>query len=393
MAVKPISVSQLNRYIARVLGTDPILSALSVSGEISGLTRHSSGHWYFDLKDKSSKVRCFLHAARVQRLRFEIDAGMEVVVFGNINVYEPGGYYSFNVNDIQPVGEGALAAAFEKLRKKLEAEGLMDPAHKRAIPAFPRRIGVVTSPTGAAIRDIITTVKRRSPLVDILLYPALVQGEGSAATVCEGIKTLNEKFPKLDVIIVGRGGGSAEDLWTFNEESVARAVYGSAIPVISAVGHEVDTVMTDLVADLRAATPTAAAELAVPHAGNLRDRIAACSPEKSYELLNSKLQLGSARLLRLRESADSSVIAALTGFSSRLRLLKLDLDSSHPLGVLEKGYAAVKGEDGSWRTRAGMLKAGDEVELVFADGRAKARITDLDLDGGKEPSLHHENMV
>ncbi|MBQ9891320.1 MAG: exodeoxyribonuclease VII large subunit [Firmicutes bacterium] len=374
MAVKPISVSQLNRYIARVLGTDPILSGLSVSGEISGLTKHSSGHWYFDLKDKTSKVRCFLHAARALRLRFEIDAGMEVVVFGSINLYEPGGYYSLNVTDIQPMGEGALAAAFEKLRKKLEAEGLFDAAHKRPLPAFPSRIGVVTSPTGAAIRDIITTVTRRDPLADILLYPALVQGEGSAATVCEGIRVLNEKFPELDVIIIGRGGGSAEDLWTFNEESVARAVYASKIPVISAVGHEVDTVITDYVADVRAATPTAAAELAVPHVGNIKDRLTACAPGRMYDLLASRLELCASKTLRLKESADSAAVSMISELSSKLRLLKLDLDSSHPLGVLEKGYAAVKASDGSWRTRASQLKAGENVQLVFSDGTAEATV-------------------
>ena len=374
MAVKPISVSQLNRYIARVLGTDPILSGLSVSGEISGLTKHSSGHWYFDLKDKTSKVRCFLHAARALRLRFEIDAGMEVVVFGSINLYEPGGYYSLNVTDIQPMGEGALAAAFEKLRKKLEAEGLFDAAHKRPLPAFPSRIGVVTSPTGAAIRDIITTVMRRDPLADILLYPALVQGEGSAATVCEGIRVLNEKFPELDVIIIGRGGGSAEDLWTFNEESVARAVYASKIPVISAVGHEVDTVITDYVADVRAATPTAAAELAVPHIGNIKDRLTACAPGRMYDLLASRLELCASKTLRLKESADSAAVSMISELSSKLRLLKLDLDSSHPLGVLEKGYAAVKASDGSWRTRASQLKAGENVQLVFSDGTAEATV-------------------
>ena len=374
MAVKPISVSQLNRYIARVLGTDPILSGVSVNGEISGLTRHSSGHWYFDLKDKASKVRCFLHAARVARLRFEIDSGMEVVVYGSISLYEPGGYYSLNVTDIQPMGEGALAAAFEKLRKKLEAEGLFDPVHKRPIPAFPRRIGVVTSPTGAAIRDIITTINRRFPLVDILLYPAMVQGEGSAATVCEGIRVLNEKFPELDVIIVGRGGGSAEDLWTFNEESVARAVYASAIPVISAVGHEVDTVITDYVADVRAATPTAAAELAVPHIGNIKDRLASCAPQRSYDLLASRVELWASKIQRLKESADSAAVSMISELSAKLRLLKLDLDSSHPLGVLEKGYAAVKAMDGSWRTRASQLKAGETVKLVFADGTAEALV-------------------
>ncbi len=353
MAVKAVSVSQLNRYIGRVLSTDPILSDLCIKGEISGLKKHTSGHWYFDLKDSASKIRCFLHAARVPRLRYDLDSGLEVIVFGTLSVYEPGGYYSVNVTDIQLEGEGALAAAFERLKNKLGAEGLFDPARKRPLPAFPKRIGVVTSPTGAAVRDIITTIKRRYPLCDVLLYPANVQGEGSAQTVCDGIRVLNEKFPGLDLLIVGRGGGSAEDLWTFNEESVARAVFASRIPVISAVGHEVDTVITDLVADVRAATPTAAAELAVPHIESLKDRLRICSPENSFWLLSAMIER----------------------CESRLRLAKLDIEHLDPLGILSKGYAVVKDNEGNWLTSSEGLEEGKDVCIIFRDGSVSARVT------------------
>ena len=377
MADRAVSVSQLNRYISRVLATDPVLSSLCVTGEISGLKRHSSGHWYFDLKDEKSRIRCFLHAARAARLRYEIDEGMEVLAFGCINVYEPGGYYSLNVTDIQLQGEGALAAAFEKLKAKLSAEGLFDISHKRPLPTFPKRIGVVTSPTGAAVRDIITTVKRRDPLVSILLYPASVQGEGSAQQVCEGIRILNEQFPDLDLIIVGRGGGSIQDLWTFNEESVARAVYASNIPVISAVGHETDTVITDLAADVRAATPTAAAELAVPHLDSIKDRLLGCSPQNTYLLLESKISSAQLKLSSLKERADQAVITLLSAASSRLALAKLDLDNSDPLRLLERGYAVVRDSNGKWKTRASQFIPGENIELVLADGKVRALVSEV----------------
>ena len=352
MPVKAVSVSQLNRYIGRILSTDPILNDICVIGEVSGLKKHSSGHWYFDLKDSSSKIRCFLHAARVSRIRYDIEQGMEVVVFGSLNVYEPGGYYSVYVNDIQLQGEGALAAAFERLKNKLGAEGLFDISRKRTLPAFPKRIGVVTSPTGAAVKDIITTIKRRYPLCNVLIYPASVQGEGSAETVCEGIRVFNEVFPDLDLMIIGRGGGSAEDLWTFNEESVARAVFASKIPVISAVGHEVDTVITDLVADVRAATPTAAAELAVPDIENLKDRMRVCSPENSFWLLSAMLERA----------------------ENRLRLAKMDIEHLDPMSILSKGYAVVKDTDGTWITDASKLPLGKEFEIVFRDGSVRASV-------------------
>ena len=378
---KTITVSQLNRYIGRILSTDALLMNVAVSGEISRITRNQSGHWYFDLKDSSSRIRCFLAASRVPRLRFEIDEGMEVVVYGNISVYEAGGSYSVNVSDIQPVGEGALAAAFEKLNRKLEAEGLFDEAHNRPLPRFPKKIGVVTSPTGAAVRDIITTIRRRYPFVDILLYPAKVQGEGSAETVCAGIEFFNQRYPETDILIIGRGGGSLEELWTFNEESVARAVYASGIPVISAVGHETDFVITDRAADVRAATPTAAGMISVPHIDELRDRLNVCSPQSCFNILISKVDVQRAELSRLRESAESSMISMLNDKLSRLRMLKLDLDSANPLTIIGSGYAIIKGKDGGWILRASDISAGDRIKVMMSGGTITAEVKEVELDG------------
>ena len=352
--MKAVSVSQLNSYVGRILSTDPILCNIAVKGEVSNLTKHSSGHWYFSLKDAQSRLNCFLLSSRVMNLRFDIEEGMEITAYGNVSVYEKGGSYSLQIRDIEAEGEGTLKMAFDKLKKKLEAEGLFSVEHKRKIPAAPKKIGVVTSPTGAAIKDIISTVKRRNPMVDILLYPALVQGNGSAASVCEGIRTLNEKFPDLDVLIVGRGGGSIEDLWTFNEESVARAVYDSKIPVISAVGHEIDYVITDYVADLRGATPTAAAELAVPHVDNYKDRLQRLRPENMFMYLEDKIYHA----------------------EYRLKMLHAAISASDPSIPLSRGYSMVE-KDGTYVSSSKDLSAGDRITIHMTDGNVIANISEV----------------
>lgn len=388
MPLKPVSVSQLNSYIKRVLASDPILSNVTVKGEISKLTRHSSGHWYFTLKDEYSKISCFLGADRVAQLRYDIDEGMEISATGSISVYERGGYYSFNIRSIELEGEGALKVAFEKLKARLEAEGLFDQAHKKALPEFPRRIGVVTSPTGAAIRDIITTVKRRSPLVDILIYPALVQGEGAAATIAEGIKALNrisrdlasEGKKPLDLIIAGRGGGSAEDLWAFNEEIVARAIYESELPVISAVGHEVDFLISDYAADLRAATPTAAAELAVPHIDGIKDILRNSSPERLFRYLEADLEMAEFNASQYIQQAERAFEDALADREHILARLKNDIDAANPLAALEQGFALVRREDGSRAVSASEINKGDILTILFRDGSLKAVVLERTVE-------------
>lgn len=384
MSVKPISVSQLNNYIGRVLSTDALLMNISVSGEIANLTKHSSGHWYFTLKDANSKINCFLSSMRVSRLRFDLSEGMQIIAIGAVNVYEKGGYYSLNIREVEAQGEGALQQAFDRLKAKLSAEGLFDEEHKRPIPYFPKKVGVITSPTGAAIKDIVTTIKRRNPMVDVLLYPALVQGANSSASIAEAIYNFNKQFKDTDVLIVGRGGGSIEDLWSFNEEIVARAVYDSKIPVISAVGHEIDTVITDYVADLRAATPTAAAELAVPHIDNYIDRIRSCNPVRMYKELAGKVTYGLQNIEHLYKSCQDNITATIKDYENQLKLLKLDIDSSNPLNVLEKGYAAVKDEKGNWISDIKSVKKGDTISILLNGGTITATAINVEKSNGNK---------
>ena len=268
-----LTVGELTRYIKMKLEQDPVLTDVWVRGEISNFKHHTSGHMYFTLKDGTSLIRAVMFASANQRLAFRPQEGMLVIARGSVSVYERDGQYQLYVQHMQPDGIGSLYLAFEQLKKKLEAEGLFDPARKKPIPRFPRTVGVITSPTGAAVRDIITTMQRRYPQAAILLHPVLVQGEQAAPSIAAAIRRMNE-LGAADVLIVGRGGGSLEELWPFNEEAVARAIAESRIPVISAVGHETDFTIADFVADLRAATPTAAAELAVPHALELRQHAA-----------------------------------------------------------------------------------------------------------------------
>ena len=367
--MKPVSVSQLNTYIKRILQTDPILGNITVTGEVSNLTKHGSGHWYFALKDENSTIRCFLARDRVSKLRYDISAGMKIIAYGSVSVYEPGGYYSLNIRDIDVEGEGELQKAYENLRKRLAEEGLFDEDHKKPIPCSPRRIGVVTSPTGAAVRDIITTVKRRSPLVDVLLYPCLVQGGDGARSIASAIKEMNRLFPDLDLLIVGRGGGSAEDLWSFNEEPVVRAIYDSAIPVISAVGHEVDYVLADLAADLRGATPTAAAELAVPDFSEIRDRLSRLSPQNMYADLAGLAQRAQLTAGRIMDSATAAIDSRLADESHRLQMIKLQCDLSNPMNLLSSGYAVVRGEDGRWIESIENAVPGSRISVRLKDGR------------------------
>ncbi|MHA6483801.1 exodeoxyribonuclease VII large subunit [Paenibacillus sp. strain BS8-2] len=266
------SIKELNKYIRMKFESDHVLGDVWLRGEISNFTHHSSGHMYFTLKDESSRLKCVMFATHNVRLPFIPKEGAKVLARGNISVFERDGNYQFYCLAMQPDGIGSLYLAYEQLKQKLEQEGLFADTRKRPLPAFPKAIGVITSPTGAAVRDIITTLNRRYPFIPVYIYPVLVQGPGAAPAIVRAIESMN-RFGECDVLIVGRGGGSLEELWAFNEEAVARAIASSSIPVISAVGHETDFTIADFVADLRAATPTAAAELAVPHVAELRQRV------------------------------------------------------------------------------------------------------------------------
>lgn len=300
MEQRIFSVKELNRYIRMKLESDNMLSEVWIRGEISNFTHHSSGHMYFTLKDADSRIKSIMFASHNQRLAFIPKEGTRVIARGNISVYERDGQYQFYASHMQPDGIGSLYLAYEQLKGKLEAEGLFAVERKRPLPRFPKVIGVVTSPTGAAVRDILTTLQRRYPQAAVVLYPVLVQGKGAAPSIVKAIRTMNE-MGEANVLIVGRGGGSLEELWAFNEEQVARAIYESEIPVISAVGHETDFTIADFVSDLRAATPTAAAELAVPHMAELKAQLRQ-TEQVLQRGLQHRLSQARERLRRLQKS-------------------------------------------------------------------------------------------
>lgn len=293
--MKYVTVAALTKYIKRKFEVDPHLQDLWIKGEISNFTYHSRGHMYFTLKDEQARIQAVMFAGYNRQLTFKPENGMTVLVRGEISVYEPSGAYQVYVKEMQPDGIGALYLAYEQLKKKLEQEGLFAEAHKKPIPKFPQHIGVVTSPTGAAIRDILTTIRRRYPLAKVILFPTLVQGEQAPISIVQSIQKANE-MGNIDVLIVGRGGGSIEELWAFNEEIVARAIFASRIPIISAVGHETDYTIADFVADLRAPTPTGAAELAVPHIADLLSRVS----EQQARLIRAMKECVNAEQKRLQ---------------------------------------------------------------------------------------------
>ncbi|MBN2109876.1 MAG: exodeoxyribonuclease VII large subunit [Methanosarcinaceae archaeon] len=388
------TVSQLNDHIRHLLTGDPQLSQVWVRGEISNLTRHGSGHYYFTLKEKGSQISCVSFRSTNRSLKFDPEPSMQVLIFGSIDVYTVRGQYQLRVLDIRPDGIGELYKAYEQLRNRLQEEGLFDVSCKRPIPRYPVRIGVATSPTGAAIHDILNVLKRRYP-VDVLLSPTIVQGEMSAASIVSSIERLNRT--DVEVIILGRGGGSLEDLWSFNEEVVARAIHGSSVPIISAVGHETDFTITDLTADLRAPTPSAAAELAVPDSADLRRHILSVSeriekaairnisdyserldrlcsriePERLNDLLRQNYQRVdelTIRMERLSGRMIESKNASLSNLAGRLNAVS-------PLKTLERGYSiAIRSDDRKVIHSTGDVFEGDDLDVLVSDGTILCRV-------------------
>lgn len=295
-----LTVNALTKYIKRKFDADPHLQDVMVKGEISNFKQHSSGHMYFTLKDEKARILAVMFSSSNRSMKFLPENGMKVLLRGDLSVYEPSGQYQIYVKEMQPDGVGDLYLAFEQLKEKLAKEGLFAPEYKKVIPKFPKNIGVVTSPTGAAIRDVITTLKRRYPVADILIFPAIVQGAQAAPSIVKAINIANEQNA-VDVLIIGRGGGSIEELWAFNEEAVARAIFHSRIPIISAVGHETDITIADFVADLRAPTPTGAAEMAVPHIEDLTERILD-RQSRVIRALKEQMNLQNERLSRIQKS-------------------------------------------------------------------------------------------
>jgi len=389
-----ITVTKLNTIAKDLLATSKDLNEVWVSGEVSNLTKHSSGHYYFTLKDDISEVRCTLFKFARSKLSIELNENMKVLVFGSMSVYVAKGNYQFNVLDVKAQGLGDLYLAYEALKKKLEGEGLFDTARKRPLPRFPKRIGVVTSPTGAAIRDILNVTARRFP-ADVLIAPALVQGEGAAESIVQGIASLNQA--RVDVIIVGRGGGSLEDLWAFNEEMVARAIYASKVPVVSAVGHEVDFTISDLVADLRAPTPSAAAELVLPDRveerrnlvhllaraqkglsatlGRMRQRLMRTDRTLSPKTFLVDIQQHEVRLDELSGLLDIFVKKKVDLDAHRLDALRASLVGLDPMRVLDRGYCVIQSVGGGILNSVTKVNQGDEVRIVMRDGALKAQVT------------------
>ena len=405
-------VSQLNEYIKMLLEGNPNLNDIWVQGEISGAKLYSSGHLYFSLKDSDSVLSAVMFKGSMMRMEFEPENGMKVLAHGRVSAYPPRGNYQFIVDRMIPDGAGALAVAFEQLKAKLGAEGLFDPARKRPLPTHPRRIGVVTSPSGAAVHDIIRVAKKRCPSTEILIFPSLVQGAEAPAYLRGGIQYFNavkdDPEQGVDLIIIGRGGGSAEDLWGFNDERLARAVAASEIPVVSAVGHEVDFTICDFVADLRAATPSAAAELSLPDKGDLARQVQSLATrlnaDQTTRLKRCRTQLerlSAAKVLTSPEGVYRLRRETVTALEKRLNLsvsrhlgkkrqsmerVTASLGALNPLSVLGRGYALVQNEEGSVIPTAAELKTGERVSLRFADGTARVRVEEIrDLKDQREP--------
>ena len=394
MKYNAVTVTQLNKYIKDRFEEDENLNAILVKGEISNFKNHYTGHLYFTLKDENSLIKCIMFKSYAERLAFKPKDGMKVMVFGSVSVFERDGVYQIYAKSLLEDGMGDLHEQFEQLKAKLEKEGLFDESHKKPIPLYPKVVGVLTSQTGAVIRDIINVSTRRNPNVYIRLLPVPVQGPGAAEQIAEKIKIMNEQ--KLaDVLIIGRGGGSLEDLWPFNEEIVARAIYESELPVISAVGHETDFAIADFVADLRAPTPSAAAELAVPDVYELKQKISnyqnrcRMSLKKQVELMRLryekciKSRVFTDPMRKIRDM-DVTLDSYVQRLENKMRNIQKDnktkyvelvtkLDTLSPLKTLTRGYVLTE-KDGTLVKSAKQLKQGDEVKLRFFDGEKVASI-------------------
>lgn len=394
-----LSVSQLNRYIKMNFDADENLANIFISGEISNFTNHyRTGHLYFTLKDDSAAVRAVMFNSSAKRLKFMPEDGMKVIARGRVSVYEASGQYQLYVDDMQPDGVGALNLAYEQLKEKLQKEGLFSELHKKPLPPYPEKVGVITSPTGAAVRDIINVLGRRFPYAEIVFCPVLVQGDGAHLQLTNAVNLFNSERA-ADVIIIGRGGGSIEDLWEFNDEGLARAVYNSEIPVISAVGHETDFTICDFVADMRAPTPSAAAELAVPDANELQYALSAlknrmflnvssgiADRRSRLEYLTSKGAVKSPdeMLSNRSQRLDTAFSKMLSSYENRISGKKVEFISAatalsklDPMSVLMRGFAFVSDKSGKNVFSSQSLAKGDKINVRFHDGSAVCEVKEI----------------
>jgi exodeoxyribonuclease VII large subunit len=391
------TVSGLTRYLRNILESDSTLADLWVQGEVSNVSRPTSGHLYFTIKDSSSSLRCVMWRAAVSRQTFFPRDGQAIEVHGSLNIYEAGGQYQLYADLIRPAGEGALYQEFLRLKARLEAEGLFDPSRKRPIPPLPGTIGVITSPTGAALRDILNTLQRRYPLAVVILAPTQVQGEEAPPGIVTALETLN-RHVKPDVILIARGGGSIEDLWAFNDETVARAIAASAAPVISGIGHETDFTIADFVSDLRAPTPTAAAELATPNRNDLELELSRYfnrmleildndlfTRQLKLDAFNNQLNLYSpqAFIRSGRQNLDEQSRRATLAMAHRIQVdethllgMASRLSALNPNSVLRRGYAILTSQDGRVVSSVGQIQQGDTLNARVYDGSFNVRVQD-----------------
>ena len=398
MAQNVLSITQLNEYIRSRMDSDPLLAQVAVRGEISNYKLYPSGHHYFTLKDESGALKCVMFKGNAMRLRFRPENGMKVIAMGKVSVYPRDGAYQLYCTAMAMDGVGDLYAAFEQLKRKLEAQGLFDPAHKKPLPKYPQTIGIVTSSAGAAVHDMLRILRKRFPLSCVRLLPVRVQGVEAPGEIAGAIRYAN--FHKLaDLLIVGRGGGSIEDLWAFNDERVAYAIYESEIPVISAVGHEPDVTISDFVADLRAATPSNAAELAVPDQEVLYQMLDSMSSamatalkrqltaaRRHYQLLSAHPALQSPEnyLIQRRKSLEmltnrlaSAQLQLISGRKQRYIAMTAKLDAMSPLKVLTRGYAMVQGGEGEVLRSVDQVQPGDKIKISVSDGEIEAAVTNV----------------
>lgn len=400
---EPISVTALNQYVKGLLDRDRVLSQVMVRGEVSNYKRYPSGHHYFSLKDAESSIRCVMFKREAMSLRFQPENGMRVILSGRVSVFPRDGAYQLYCNRMVPDGVGELALAFEQLKNKLSREGLFDPAYKKPIPAFPKRIALVTSPAGAAVRDMIRILGARWPMAEVVVVPVRVQGEEAPEEIARGIDLVNA-CGLADLIITGRGGGSMEDLWAFNEEEVARAIFRSELPVISAVGHEPDVTIADFVADLRASTPSNAAELAVPNRQDWQDTLGHCAARLD-RAVDRRLGQGRERLARLQSSPflrsplrtiqEKRLLSdyqqqrmvhamgrALGEDRQRMAGLAASLDALSPYRVLRRGYSITQTGDGRAVSTIEQVDVGDALTIRVSDGSLTCTVA------GKEKTSH-----
>ena len=406
-----LTVSELNARIKGLIESDPVLGSVCVRGELSNYKVYPSGHHYFTLKDAESSLRCVMFRFAASKLRFRPESGMGVTVWGRVSVYPRDGAYQLYCEDIMPEGAGDLQVAFEQLKEKLQREGLFDPAHKKPIPRYPERIAVITSSAGAAVHDIIRVLRKRWPVAKVILLPVRVQGVEAPPEIVGAIRYAN-RYRVADVIITGRGGGSIEDLWAFNDERVARAIYESELPVISAVGHEPDVTIADYVADLRAATPSNAAELAAPDMSELREAIMSArarldqAVDRGIRERRKRLEeLGSRRVMRsptgfidqrrleldsIRLRLDSAATRKLGRERQQFAALAAKLDALSPLKVLGRGYSIALDSEGRAVKEAGQLRPGDRLSLRLSKGEADCLVESV--NGGKSSGRKEKDV-